>query len=60
MEVIIKTMQQLNADSIGIGRYVRNSISYKEWRQIDWREVYPNIHVTCNVEAEIRDFGYFR
>lgn len=60
VEDIIKTMQQINADSIGIGRYVRNSMSYNDWKEMDWREVFPTIQVTCNVEAKIRDFGYFR
>lgn len=55
-ELVIFT-QKHSVDSIGIGKYVRNSISYNEWKNLDWRKVYPAIQVHCSAEVEIRDYG---
>jgi spore germination protein len=56
-ESVIQQMQRSKADSIGIGQYVRNSLSYQEWKKLDWRSVYPQVkvHVTANVK--VKDFG---
>jgi spore germination protein len=52
-------MQQAKTDALGIGRYVRNSLSYKEWTSLNWREVYPQIEVECHVKVTIKDYGKY-
>ncbi|MCM3634150.1 Ger(x)C family spore germination protein [Paenibacillus sp. FSL W7-1287] len=58
-EEMVAMMQKNNVDSIGLGKYVRNKLSYEEWKNLDWRRIYPNIEVTCNVNVRIKDFGKF-
>jgi len=54
---IIAFTQENQVDPIGIGRQIRNSLSYDEWQSLDWREEWPNVDVRCEVEIDIRDFG---
>jgi spore germination protein len=56
-EKMIGIMQQNHADSIGVGKVVRNSMSYKEWKQLDWEQMYPKIKVTCHAKVIMRDYG---
>ncbi|MNR65562.1 hypothetical protein D3C85_1886540 [compost metagenome] len=56
---MIKKLQQNNVDSIGIGQYVRNSLSYKAWKSLDWRKVYPRVEVECRVKVRIKDYGKY-
>lgn len=58
-EELIRQMQQAKTDALGIGRYVRNSLSYKEWTSLNWREVYPQIEVECHVKVTIKDYGKY-
>jgi spore germination protein len=57
---MIKLMQENKVDSVGIGMYVRNSMSYKAWKSLDWRDVYSKMNVKCNVEVKIKDYGKFK
>ena len=56
-ETIVKTMQQHQTDSIGIGQYVRNSMSYSEWKELDWREAFAELNVRIDTKFEINDYG---
>ncbi|MDQ0115346.1 Ger(x)C family spore germination protein [Paenibacillus harenae] len=56
---MIDAMQRHKADSIGIGKHVRNSMSYAEWKSTNWDELYPNIEVKCSTEVVIKHFGKF-
>ncbi|MBY0013551.1 Ger(x)C family spore germination protein [Paenibacillus typhae] len=56
---IIRQMQQVKTDALGIGRYVRNSLSYREWTSLNWREVYPQIEVECHAKVIIKDYGKY-
>ncbi|MDQ0060729.1 spore germination protein [Paenibacillus harenae] len=56
---MIDAMQRHKADSIGIGKHVRNSMSYTEWKSTNWDELYPNIEVRCSTEVVIKNFGKF-
>ncbi|MDF2652158.1 MAG: germination protein Ger(x)C family [Paenibacillus sp.] len=56
-EKMIQFMQQNQADSIGIGKAVRNSMSYEQWKQLDWKQVYPQVKVTCQIQVMMRDYG---
>lgn len=54
---LVHELQQSRSDAIGIGQYVRNSMSYREWKDMDWKKVYPKIDVRCHVRVKIRDYG---
>ncbi|CAM4261380.1 Ger(x)C family spore germination protein [Paenibacillus alkaliterrae] len=58
--IMVGKMQKHNVDSLGIGKYVRNSMSYKEWSTLGWHEVYPNVKVQCKANIKIKDFGKFK
>lgn len=57
VEAMVKGMQELNVDSVGIGKYVRAELTYEEWKNTDWKKAYKNIDVTCDVNVTIRDYG---
>ncbi|WP_364146977.1 Ger(x)C family spore germination protein [Paenibacillus sp. LPE1-1-1.1] len=59
-DAMIKLMQKNKVDSLGIGKYVRNSLSYEEWQALDWDEVYTNLEVRCTAKVVIKDFGKFK
>lgn len=56
---IIKEMQKNNVDSLGIGQYIRNSLSYNAWKNLNWRKVYPEIEIECRVKVLIKDYGKY-
>lgn len=56
---MVAVMQQHRADSIGIGKHVRNSMSYAEWNSLNWDEVYPKIEIDCSTEVVIKHYGKF-
>jgi spore germination protein len=58
-EKMVKQMQQHNVDSLGIGAHVRNSLNYKEWTDLNWKEVYPQIEVECHTKVVIKDYGKY-
>ncbi len=58
-EKMVGQMQEHNADSLGIGAYVRNGLNYKEWTGLNWREVYPKIEVKCHTKVVIKDYGKY-
>ncbi|WP_280770165.1 Ger(x)C family spore germination protein [Salipaludibacillus daqingensis] len=56
-EEIISFTQQSSVDPLGIGKKVRNSMSFKEWEELNWREEWPGVRVNVEVDIDIRDFG---
>jgi spore germination protein len=58
--IMIEKMQEYNVDSIGIGKYVRNSVGKEQWSNMNWREIYPNIDITTEVKVKIKDYGKFK
>ncbi|KWX75387.1 Ger(x)C family spore germination protein [Paenibacillus jilunlii] len=56
---MVKKLQQNNVDSIGIGQYVRNSLTYKAWKSLDWSKVYPGVEVECRIKVTIKDYGKY-
>lgn len=57
---MVKFMQKNRVDSLGIGRYVRNSMSHEEWKSKDWNDdVFPNLDIEVHTHFEIRNFGNF-
>ncbi|MFC5528593.1 Ger(x)C family spore germination C-terminal domain-containing protein [Cohnella yongneupensis] len=57
LEGIVRKLQKLGTDSLGIGAYVRNSMSFKEWKALNWSEVYPEADVRVEAKVHVFDFG---
>lgn len=57
--VMIAQMQKNEVDSLGLGKHVRNSLSYSEWKYLNWKKLYPNVKVRCSVQIKIKDYGKF-
>ncbi|WP_246431606.1 Ger(x)C family spore germination protein [Paenibacillus endophyticus] len=57
---LMATMQKHNVDSLGIGRNVRNSLSYEEWNKLDWNKEYPDADIRISARIVIKDFGKFK
>lgn len=56
---LIKTLQQHRTDGIGLGKYVRNSMSYKEWKQTDWENLFSQIPVHVHCSFYMKNFGSY-
>lgn len=56
-EKMVQELQQVKADPIGIGQYVRNKLSAKQWEELDWQQIYPNIKVSTSVDVTIKNIG---
>lgn len=57
---LVTFLQDNNVDNLGIGSYVRNSMSHKAWKELDWRKVYPKIKVQTHFKMTINDYGFRR
>ncbi len=55
---IIDMLQEKNTDSLGIGKFVRNSMPYRDWKNMDWYGVYPTMNIKCVMKVEIKDHGF--
>ncbi|MEC0268041.1 Ger(x)C family spore germination protein [Paenibacillus anseongense] len=60
MQAILNQVQRIGADNLGIGTYVRNSMNYDEWKQLNWDTLYPNAEIRVEVDTKIRDYGMIR
>jgi len=56
---MIAKMQKNNVDSIGLGKYVRSKLTYKEWNNLNWHDIYPDVQVHCHAKVVIKDYGKF-
>lgn len=60
-EEVVALMQRNKVDSLGIGIHVRNHMTYKEWKKLQWNDaVYPAIRIQCEVTAKINNYGKLR
>ncbi|GGG06118.1 Ger(x)C family spore germination protein [Paenibacillus abyssi] len=57
---LIRHMQTNQVDSLGIGQHVRNSMRYKEWNSLDWKEAYAGADIECSVKVTIINTGKFQ
>lgn len=57
LDRMISSIQKHGVDSLGFGKVVRNSLSYNEWKALDWTAVYPQIKTKCLVDIKIKDHG---
>ncbi|SDH92683.1 spore germination protein [Alteribacillus persepolensis] len=56
---VIQKLQAKQVDSLGLGRRVKNHLSYQQWNGMDWHKVYPQINVHVHVKADINDIGVY-
>ncbi|WP_139999873.1 Ger(x)C family spore germination protein [Paenibacillus paridis] len=56
-EKLINYIQKRSVDSLGLGQYVRNSMSFAAWNSLDWKTEYPQIKVNCKVEVIVKNYG---
>jgi len=59
-EQLISLLQEKKSESLGFGKYVRNSMSYRAWKQLDWREEFSEAKIDCRVQFTIQNFGKIR
>lgn len=51
-------LQEKRTDSLGIGKFVRNRMSYAAWKALTWRDEYPRLSIQCSIRLKIKDFGF--
>lgn len=56
---IVKRMQKLGVDSIGIGQHVRNKVSYKEWKAFYKDNYIQDMDIVVHTHFEVKNFGNF-
>lgn len=57
-EKIISEMQEKKTDSLGIGQYVRNGLSYEKWKSMKWKEeIYPDAEIAVRANVKLKGFG---
>ena len=59
-EELMSLMQKKKSDSLGLGKYVRNSLSYRAWKDLNWQEEFPEAQISCEIRVELQDYGKFR
>jgi spore germination protein len=53
---LIKYMQEVDSDPIGIGDMIRAKHN-KYWKSVDWYQVYPTAKINAHVNLEIIQYG---
>ncbi|MDF2592139.1 MAG: gerAC1 [Clostridia bacterium] len=56
---IIKKLQTVNCDPIGIGDMIRAKY-YDYWKSIDWKEMYPKADIKVSTKVEIGNVGIIK
>lgn len=59
-EKLLKTLQKLNADPFGYGRYYRIQQDDGKLTNTEWRDKFPDIKVDFNVDVEIIKHGIMK
>ncbi len=59
IEKLISKLQGLDTDPLEFGGKVR--VAYpREWKDIDWKQVYPNADIEVETDFTIKETGLFR
>ncbi len=58
-EKVVKKLQKNRTDSLGIGQYVRNKMSYKAWTDTSWDDMYRNMEINVHTNFKMKNFGNF-
>ncbi|WP_373370428.1 Ger(x)C family spore germination C-terminal domain-containing protein [Alkalicoccobacillus plakortidis] len=53
---VLDKIKEANCDYLAIGRRVQ-AHHYSDWRNMEWKEMYPNIQMKANVKVEIITHG---
>ncbi|MBU5671211.1 Ger(x)C family spore germination protein [Paenibacillus brevis] len=56
---VVKKLQQLGVDSIGIGQYVRNKVSYQEWKAFYKDNYIQDMDIVVHTNFKVKNFGNF-
>ena len=46
---VIREMQKIKCDAIGVGMYVRNKMAYADWKEEQWHEAFSKAEIECKV-----------
>ncbi|MFD1739101.1 Ger(x)C family spore germination protein [Bacillus salitolerans] len=57
---LINLLQEHQTDSIGIGRFVRNKMTYKDWKALDWHKEFANMDIQVKAEVKINNIGKWK
>lgn len=57
---LIKRIQELGVDSLGMGAYTRNKMDYKDWKKLNWSEAYKEMEVEVKTEVEFNNIGKWK
>lgn len=56
---VLRTLQQNRTDGIGLGKYVRNKMSYEEWKGTDWHDLFGQMTVRVHCSFYMKNFGAY-
>ncbi|MCM3714135.1 Ger(x)C family spore germination protein [Alkalihalobacillus oceani] len=54
---VIKQMQEIPADNVGFGQYIRQQLPFDEWKKLNWPEGFSKIDVKPQIKVTILDTG---
>ncbi|MCA1063297.1 Ger(x)C family spore germination protein [Rossellomorea sp. AcN35-11] len=54
---LIALTKELKVDPIGIGGYVRNKLTYEDWKKINWDDVYPELDINLDIKMQLVNTG---
>ncbi len=57
---IFLTLQKHQADPLGIGRYVRNHMTYNKWKALDWRQAYQDMTIKVDANVILNSSGKWK
>jgi spore germination protein len=57
---LIVKIQELKVDPIGLGRHIRNSMKYKDWKKIDWQQVYKDMNIEVKTTVQFSNTGKWK
>ncbi|MYL64649.1 Ger(x)C family spore germination protein [Bacillus hwajinpoensis] len=56
-EEIIEILKENQTDSLGLGQYIRQSLSYEEWTALDKERLIETVPVSVEIDVTIKDTG---
>jgi spore germination protein len=57
---LIKKLQKLKVDPLGINRYVRNNMNYNEWKALDQYKSYQDMNINIETKVIINSSGKWK
>ncbi|KRE68890.1 Ger(x)C family spore germination protein [Paenibacillus sp. Soil750] len=56
-EKLLAKLQKVQTDPIGIGKVVRNHLSYERWNNMNWNMTYSNLNIKVKVKVDLTHIG---